>query len=113
MSSADHPWCQGDDHICLQLPGEGMADHPEWKEMLGDSGHFFFKVARMSYDNGVFDGELYTVNKDNTVTSDGTVFGKATLDENSIMTSCDLVIVGPEEKQMANLFATVVITEED
>ena len=63
----------------MQLVEGEIEKHPEWKQLLGDSGHFMFDYGKI-LKNGLFIGRLYTHNKDHSVAFDGLVFGRVTVD---------------------------------
>ena len=63
----------------MQLVEGEIEKHPEWKQLLGDSGHFMFDYGKI-LKNGLFIGRLYTHNKDHSVAFDGLVFGRVTID---------------------------------
>ena len=74
INRADYPWCL-EDYLCFELQNGLIELHPEWKEFIGESGHFLVNSGAF-FKNDLFRGTLYTVGDDNTaVATDGEILG--------------------------------------
>ena len=136
VNSAGHPWCK-EGMQCYQFFEGEIDNHPEWKQLLGSSGNFSFKLGQM-FQNGLFIGKLYTVNDNTSTAYDGLVFGRAKTVDNQVrhlpileycanlkevpswtqnhclqhhVESFDLIISAPPHYGEPNLSGSVVIKE--